>query len=250
MQLLAAGVSLNAVRHVFITHHHSDHNFEYGALLYNAWITGLPFRLDAYGPPGLERMTSSFFEYMKDDLDTRVPDEGRSDPRGLVAAHEFLAPGVVLQNDEVTVRSCSVRHPAIQHAYAYRFDAKDRSVVISGDTAYAPELAAFARGADVLVHEVMYPPGIERLLARLPNAHRLRAHLLASHTVPEDVGRIAAEAGVVHWCCPLRSGRRRDDHGCPVVEGRARALQGPGDRRHRFDEDLARHGPTARRARP
>ena len=196
MQLLAAGVSLNAVRHVFITHHHSDHNFEYGALLYNAWITGLPFRLDAYGPPGLERMTSSFFEYMKDDLDTRVPDEGRSDPRGLVAAHEFLAPGVVLQNDEVTVRSCSVRHPAIQHAYAYRFDVKDRSVVISGDTAYAPELAAFARGADVLVHEVMYLPGIERLLARLPNAHRLRAHLLASHTVPEDVGRIAAEAGV------------------------------------------------------
>jgi ribonuclease BN (tRNA processing enzyme) len=34
-------------------------------------------------------------------------------------------------------------------------------VVISGDTAYAPELAEFAKGADVLVHEVMYLPGIE-----------------------------------------------------------------------------------------
>jgi ribonuclease BN (tRNA processing enzyme) len=91
---------------------------------------------------------------------------------------------------------CVVRHPPIKDAYAYRFDAKDRSVVISGDTAYAPELAEFAKGADVLVHEVMYLPGIEALLKRLPNAKRLREHLMAAHTLPEDVGKIAAQAGV------------------------------------------------------
>jgi ribonuclease BN (tRNA processing enzyme) len=68
--------------------------------------------------------------------------------------------------------------------------------VISGDTAYAPELAEFAKGADVLVHEVMYLPGIEALLKRLPNAKRLREHLMAAHTLPEDVGKIAAQAGV------------------------------------------------------
>ena len=68
--------------------------------------------------------------------------------------------------------------------------------MISGDTAYAPELAEFAKGADVLVHEVMYLPGIETLVKRLPNAARLREHLLASHTVPEDVGKIAASAEV------------------------------------------------------
>jgi ribonuclease BN (tRNA processing enzyme) len=34
------------------------------------------------------------------------------------------------------------------------------------------------------------------LVGRLPNAKRLREHLLAAHTVPEDVGRIAAQAGV------------------------------------------------------
>ena len=42
----------------------------------------------------------------------------------------------------------------------------------------------------------MYLPGIEQLVGRLPNAKRLREHLLAAHTVPEDVGRIAAQAGV------------------------------------------------------
>ena len=195
-QLLAAGVPLNRLRYIFITHHHSDHNLEYGPLFYNAWITGLPARIDAYGPPGLEKMTEDFFSYMKLDIDVRIEDEGRSDPRKLVFAHDIKKTGMVLQNDDVKVSACEVRHPMVKQAYAFRFDAKDRSVVISGDTAYAPELAEFAKGADVLVHEVMYLPGIEELVGRLPNAKRLREHLLAAHTVPEDVGRIAAQAGV------------------------------------------------------
>jgi ribonuclease BN (tRNA processing enzyme) len=123
-------------------------------------------------------------------------DEGRPDPRKLLFPHEFSKPGLVMQNDNVKVTSCLVRHPPIKQSYAYRFDAKDRSVVISGDTAYAPELAEFAKGADVLVHEVMYWPGVEALLSRLPNAKRLREHLMAAHTLPEDVGKIADRAGV------------------------------------------------------
>lgn len=195
-QLLSAGIALNRLRHIFITHHHSDHNLELGALIYNAWITGIPIRIDAYGPSGLRRMTQNFFNYQKFDIDTRLIDEGRPDPRRLVVAHEFNRPGLVLQNEDVKVTSCLVRHPPIKLAFAYRFDAKDRSVVISGDTAYAPELAEFAKGADVLVHEVMYLPGVEALIKRLPNAKRLREHLLASHTLPQEVGKIADQAGV------------------------------------------------------
>jgi ribonuclease BN (tRNA processing enzyme) len=123
-------------------------------------------------------------------------DEGRTDPRKLIFAHDLSKPGVVLVNESVKVSACLVRHPPIKHAYAYRFDANDRSVVISGDTAYSPELAEFAKAADVLVHEAMYLPGIERLIRRLPNATRLREHLVASHTVPEEIGKVAAQAGV------------------------------------------------------
>ena len=195
-QLLAAAVPFNRLRYIFITHHHSDHNLEYGTLFYNAWVTGLPARIDAYGPAGLEKMTQDFFDYMKLDIDVRIEDEGRPDPRKLIFAHDISKQGVVLQNDDVKVSAGLVRHPLVKQAYAYRFDAKDRSVVISGDTTYAPELAEFAKGADVLLHEVIYPPGIETLVRRLPNATRLREHLLASHTVPEDVGKIAAQAGV------------------------------------------------------
>lgn len=195
-QLLKASVALNRVRYIFVTHNHSDHNLDFGPLLYNAWITGLPIQIDAYGPPGLIDMSRSFFEYAKVDIDVRIKDEGRADPRKLVFTHELEQAGTVLTNEDVKISACLVRHPPILHAYAYRFDAHDRSIVISGDTAYAPALAEFAKGADVLIHEVMYLPAVEALVRRLPNATRLRDHLLASHTLPEDVGKIAAAAGV------------------------------------------------------
>ena len=195
-QLISAGVALNRLRYIFITHHHSDHNLEYGPLLYNAWATSQPIKIDAYGPPGLTKMTRDFFAYQKFDIDTRIADEGVSDPRKLVTVHEFRAAGPTMENADVKITSCRVRHPPITQSYAYRFDAKDRSIVVSGDTAYAPELAEFAKGADVLVHEVMYLPAIEKLIKEHAASTRLREHLLAAHTSTEDVGRIAAQAGV------------------------------------------------------
>ena len=190
-QMINAGVSLARLRYIFITHHHSDHDLEYGALFYNAWT-----RVDAYGPVGLRRMTRDFFDYMKYDIETRIVDEGVNDPRKLLRVHEFNRAGIVMQNADVKVTSLRVRHPPITQSYAYRFDTRDRSVVISGDTAYAPELADFAKGADVLIHEAMYLPAIENLIKQNPDAKRLREHLLASHTSTENVGRIAAQAGV------------------------------------------------------
>jgi ribonuclease BN (tRNA processing enzyme) len=53
-----------------------------------------------------------------------------------------------------------------------------------------------ARGADVLVHSVMYPPAVPRLVARVPNAAVLEKSVLAHQTSAEDAGRIAQEAGV------------------------------------------------------
>jgi ribonuclease BN (tRNA processing enzyme) len=195
-QLILAGISLDRLRYIFVTHHHSDHNLEYGPLLYNAAIARDPKRIDAYGPPGLRRMTRDFFRYEQFDIETRLKDEGGADLRKLVFVHDFARPGLVMKNADVKVTSLRVPHPPITQSYAFRFDAKDRSIVISGDTAYAPELALFAEAADVLIHEAMYLPGVEALVKNFPDAKGLRKHLMASHTSTEDAGRIAARAGV------------------------------------------------------
>src|SRR3989441_9377908 len=195
-QLVRAGIAPNTLRYVFITHHHSDHNLDYGNLIHDSWAAGLRAPVDTYGPPPIKAMTEAYWQLNRFDIETRIADEGRPDLRKLVTAHEFAEPGPVMQNADVKVTAALVRHPPIVHAYAYRFDAADRAIVISGDTTYSPELIALAKGADVLVSEVMHLAGLENLLKRVPNAATLREHLLASHIVTEDLGKLAAAAGV------------------------------------------------------
>ena len=101
-----------------------------------------------------------------------------------------------MEDENVRVTSALVDHPPVEPAFGYRFDTADRSIVFSGDTRPSGNLAALARDADVLVHEVFYPPAVERLAARVPNAARLRDSILSHHTSAEDAGRLAQEAGV------------------------------------------------------
>lgn len=195
-QLILAGLSLDSIRSVFITHHHSDHNADYGNLLMLAWSTTLAKPVDSYGPPPLKRMTRQFLALNDYDIRTRMTDEGRTSLKKLIVPHEIRADGPVMQDDNVRVTAALVPHPPVSPAFAYRFDCPDRSIVISGDTAPSANLVALAKGADILVHEVMHLPSLEAMAAGERNAKTLLAHLLASHTSTEQVGRIATEAGV------------------------------------------------------
>lgn len=195
-QLAAAGLPLPALRHVFVTHHHSDHNADYGNLLWLAWASGLRTRVDAWGPPPLARMTRLFFEMNAYDIDTRMADEGRVPLVPLVHVHELTQAGPVMADERVRVTAVLVDHPPVTPAFAFRFECPDRTIVFSGDTNRSEALVQLARGADVLVHEAIYVPAVDRLVARVPNAATLKKHLLDSHTAVEDVGRVAAAAGV------------------------------------------------------
>lgn len=195
-QLAKAGIKLSAIRHVFVTHHHSDHNADYGNLLLLAWAADLDHRVDTWGPPPLQRMTRQFLALNDADIQTRIKDEGRPALDKLIVPHDIKQHGVVVKYDDVTVRAAQVVHPPVTPAYAYRFEHQGRSIVISGDTSYSPQLVELARDADILVHEIMHTPSLEKLLATEPNALRLKEHLLASHSTGEQVGRVAREAKV------------------------------------------------------
>ena len=195
-QLVSAGLSLPKLRHVFITHQHSDHNADYGNLLLLSWASGLRTRVDTWGPPPLEKMTRLFFEMNAYDIDIRIADEGRVPLVPLVHAHEVSEPGAVMRDDNVRVTCTLVDHPPVKPALAYRFDTADRSIVISGDTHRSDNLVQLARGVDVLVHEALYLPAVDRLVARVPNAATLKKHIIDSHTAVEDCARVATAAAV------------------------------------------------------
>lgn len=195
-QLALARLPLEKIRAVFLTHQHSDHNADYGNLLLFAWIEGLAQPVDAYGPPPLSRMTRLFMEMIQADVSTRMKDEGRIAFEPLVRAHEITGGGEIFRDDRVVVRATLNSHPPVEPSFAYRFDTPDRSVVFSGDTTYSENIVKLARGAEVLVHEIIFPPAVDTIVRRFPLASRLREHLLDSHTTPEQLGRVAAGAGV------------------------------------------------------
>lgn len=195
-QLVLAGLRLKDIRHIFITHHHSDHNIDFGTLVHLALLSGLTSRLDCSGPPPTEQMLRSYFEYQRYDLAVRMEDEGRADITSLVHANDIREAGLVWRDENVAVTAARVPHPPIELAFAYRFDAADRSIVISGDTLESEALVRLAKGADVLVHEVMIAERVREMLRPLPNNEKLVRSVLGHHTTAEQAGRVAAKAGV------------------------------------------------------
>ena len=193
--LVDAGMHLRDLDLIVLTHLHSDHVLELGALIHTAWTAGLATPVDVHGPAGTEAVWTGFRAMMGYDIATRIDDEGRPDLRDLVRLTEFDE-GDVLNVDGLRVSALRNHHPPVTESFALRIDAPDAAIVFSGDTAPFGDMAAFASGADVLVHEAMLAEGIERLVARTANGTRLREHLLASHSFAADAGRVATEAGI------------------------------------------------------
>jgi ribonuclease BN (tRNA processing enzyme) len=141
-------------------------------------------------------MTRLFFEMNASDIEARIATEGRVPLAPLVHVHELTQGGPVMVDENVKVTAALVDHPPMVPAFAYRFDAPDRSMVISGDTKRSENLVALARGADVLVHSALYIPAVDRLVERVPNAATLKQSIIAHQTSVEDAGRVAEAAGV------------------------------------------------------
>ena len=200
-QYARTGIPFKALKSIFITHHHADHNIEYGPLLVVGWIQGLPLDVRAFGPPPLKQMTEAFMRAYKQTVDFWAEDFHMK-PLTSVNVQEISAAGPVTQDENVKVSAILVEHPPVKPALGYRFDFKDRSIAFSGDTAPLEAVAEMAKGADVLVYETMYLPAVETFIRGLiaqgqpVNFDAFMAHMKADHTPSEDVGRIAQEAGV------------------------------------------------------
>jgi len=110
-----------------------------------------------------------FLLSMKADIDLRIEDEGRPDLKTLVSITDIDA-GEVFRSESFTVTAMRNIHPPLTDTFALRFQSPSNAVVFSGDTAYLPALADFAKDADLLIHEAMLEEALGPLMARIGNA--------------------------------------------------------------------------------
>lgn len=216
-QLVLARLDYRRVDHIFVTHNHDDHNADWGTLMGLQWTTGRTAPVHVYGPPGTETMLKGFLQYFEPNAKIRSTEvRRRTTPGDTFRAHDITRGGLVFQDDRVKVSATEVCHYHFDpgsppsggphKSFAFRFETSDKVVVFSGDTGQCASLADFARDADLLVHEVVSLPliadSLRRLIASQPGPvppsvfQDLMRHMAEDHSVPEDIGKLAAEARV------------------------------------------------------
>lgn len=204
---------LNHIGGVFYTHFHSDHIADLGEFNMNSWILGREKSLDVYGPAGVERVVAGFSEAYALDQTYRTAHHGAAianpDTWAMVA-HPLVMPGddpdgkrdrtmLALQDGDLKVTAIEVHHDPVTPAFAYRFDYKGRSIVISGDTAKHLPLAKAAEGVDVLFHEAQAQHMVKMLhdAAEEKKNERLAKvfnDIQTYHSSPVDAAEIANAA--------------------------------------------------------
>ena len=196
-QLALSGLNPLSIKAVFITHNHSDHVAGFGNLLLRSWQSGHNGPIKCFGPSPLVHMAKSYRAYMNWDIQLRIRDEGRPDLGSVIDVNELSRINPFFTDEEVTVSYIKVPHGAAEPSYAYRFDFSSKSIVFSGDTSRSEALAEFAKGADILVHEVLNRDGVDAIVRRTyPGNESFRKHIIESHTSMHEVGEIATKAGV------------------------------------------------------
>ncbi len=92
--------------------------------------------------------------------------------------------GRVYEKNGVKVTAFQVDHGTAKPAFGYRVDYRGHSVVLSGDTRYSQNLIRFAKGVDVLVHEVAWAQ--PELLKKSAAARTI----IGLHTTPAEAGTV------------------------------------------------------------
>lgn len=181
-------IPLGSVNHLFFTHLHSDHVVGVPDLWLTGWIPAVygrraePFRV--WGPTGTRAMMDGLQRAYSWDITTRSKEMNKSDTGIRVVAAD-IREGIVYEQGGVKITAFTVNHADfIDSALGYRVDYAGRSVVLSGDTRYSENLVRYARGADVVIHEVAAASEASMQSSPLVN------QVLGFHTSPEDAGRV------------------------------------------------------------
>lgn len=212
-QLMRAGIDFRRIHKIILTHHHFDH---IGSLFTCFGINMMLQRtqpITIYGPVGTRRIVEGLAKAcdVPNAIGFGLKGQSFPHPRDFVQVEE-ITPGDCFAIDDIEISCCENTHYRSEAEFStdgpislsLRFNAPDRSIVFTGDTGPCAKVAEFAKGAQLLVGEMMVA---ERVIAQLQskNPHMsaervalMGKHLHEHHLSPEDLGDLAAHAGVDH----------------------------------------------------
>jgi len=209
-RLVEAGYDYRKDGKIFITHAHSDHTAGLATLLVSEWEQQAP-PVDIYGS-GMEAMVKGAIDYLTPNAEIRWS-EGKKRPMSEMFRAHDVAPGVIYQDANVKVIAVENTHFHFQpgdpaygkyRSYSYRFETPGRVVFFTGDTGPSDAVVELARGADLYVTETTSPDDVVELYkkngiwqSKTPAEQEgFLRHMHEEHVTPEDIGKMAAKAGV------------------------------------------------------
>ena len=213
-RLIRLQTNFRNIDNIFITHPHSDHTAGLGALMSLIYDLRRTKPVNIYGPPGTEAGVRALLEFLKIGSEIRMSDGSHSVPVGKVFNGHDVGVGTIFQDANVKVSAVENTHFHFKpgspgygkyKSYSYRFDAPDRLIIFTGDTGPSDAVTQLSMGADVLVSEATDPvdeykqekikSGEWQTMTPEEQAGLIRHHI-EEHLVPEEVGKMAARAGV------------------------------------------------------
>lgn len=216
-QMAAAKLPVRSVRAIFISHHHVDHNADVGPLMIATWMLGNGKPVAMFGPEGTAHLVQGLAAANEPTELAFFPIAGRQGPalssafRATDLPSRMNDPRLVYEDANVRVSAISVDHyqvaPSVPiekmpQAVAYRVETKGQTYAYSGDTGPSPNLEKLAKGADILVTEIVDPAAFEASMRRaMPHApptafDALTASMSKNHLTAAEVGRLASRASV------------------------------------------------------
>lgn len=192
-RLVEAGLPMDAVSRLFLTHLHSDHLVDLPALMLLPWSapSERDVPLEVWGPAGTTDMLRHLEQAFAFDIRVRRDLDEKLSAKGIEVIGHDIREGTVYEQNDVKITAFLVDHGPVKPAFGYRLDHAGRSVAISGDTRPSDNLVAFSKGVDVLIHEAVD----EVTLRKLAPSERLFEAIVAHHTTPEQAADIFRRVG-------------------------------------------------------
>ncbi|HZY26243.1 MAG TPA: MBL fold metallo-hydrolase [Bacteroidales bacterium] len=185
-RLQQINLSYDRINALFLTHLHSDHIVGLPDLWLTGWlISKRSVPLTVFGPKGTKEMIMYLQQAFSFDINIRIEDDKAPKDGSRLSVTE-IQQGTVYEKNGVKVIAFEVDHGPVKPSFGYRIEYNGHSVVLSGDTRYSENLIKYARGTDLLIHEVVIAPDT---LNKSDPKYAIFAH----HTSPEQVCKVFNE---------------------------------------------------------